>query len=44
MSPKDIPVEKSKTYIKNYNAETLQALGLNEELKVFEDATEISAE
>ncbi|QQK07209.1 ABC transporter substrate-binding protein [Miniphocaeibacter halophilus] len=44
LSPKDIPVEKSKTYIKNYNIETLKALDLNEELKVFEDATEISAE
>ncbi len=44
LSPKDIPVEKSKTIIKSYNEETLKSLGLDGKSKVFEGATEVSAE
>lgn len=44
LSVESLPVEKAKTTVKTYNAETAKALGLDKDLKTFEDATEISDE
>ncbi|WP_242961519.1 ABC transporter substrate-binding protein [Peptostreptococcus faecalis] len=43
-NPKDIPVEKSKNFIKTYNSNTLDSLGIDKDNNVFKNSKEILTE